>query len=168
MTLHNPSSFPQMLRNHLEEICGSEDVEHACSDHTTSPGSKLLDRFFKTRLSSKGYSIESDRLWVARNCKFDLDLVITGKNWVVAILLEGGQAARIDLDLMKFIAWGRSIKPSDLCYGVLIASDKKLFRTITGTPNEAAFDYLRRLRPLFLGTGSNITDLLMIEFKFLS
>lgn len=156
-----------MLHNHLEEICGSEDVRRACTDHTNSPGSKLLDRFFKTRLSSKGYSVESERLWVTRNCKFDLDLLITGKNWVVAVLLEGGQAARVDLDLMKFIAWGRNIEPPDLCYGVLIASDKKLLRTITGTPNEAVFDYLRRLCPLFLGTGSNITDLLMIEFETL-
>jgi len=83
----------------------------------------------------------------------------------VAVLIECGQAARVDLDLMKFIAWGRTIEPPDLCYAVLIASDQKLLRTITGTPHEATFDYLRRLSPLFLGTGSNITDLLMIEFE---
>ena len=31
--------------------------------------------------------------------------------------------------------------------------------------HEAAFDYLRRLRPLFLGTCPNITDLLVVEFE---
>jgi len=168
MTLHIPSSFPQMLRRDLEQICGSEDVKRACTDHTNSPGSKLLDRFFMSCLLSKGYSVKSDRLWVAQNCKFDLDLLITGKNWVVAVLLEGGQAARVDLDLMKFIAWSKTIESAGLCYGAIIASDKKLLRTITGTPNEAAFDYLRRLCPLFLGTGSKITDLLMVEFETLT
>jgi hypothetical protein len=167
MTLYNPSPFPQLLRNDLEEICRSEDVKRACVDHTSSPGSKLLDRFFQNRLSSKGYAVKTDRLWVAQNCKFDLDLLITGRNWVVAVSLEGGKAARIDLDLMKFIAWGRNIEPPNLCYGVLIASNNKLLRTITGTTNEAAFDYLRRLSPLFLGTGSNLTDLLVVEFETL-
>jgi hypothetical protein len=167
-TLHDPSSFPSALRGHLEEICRSGGVKNACKNHTESPGSKLLDRFFKDQLLSRGYSVESDRLLVARNCRFDLDLLITGGtggNWVVAVLLEGGKAARIDLDLLKFIAWGRTIESRGLPYGVLIASDKKLSRTITGTPDETAFDYLRRLRPLFLGTESNITDILVIEFE---
>jgi hypothetical protein len=84
---------------------------------------------------------------------------------MVGVLLEGGLAARVDLDLLKLIAWGRTIESANPCYGVLIASDKKLLRTITGARNERAFDYLRRLRPLFLGTGLNISDLLMVEFE---
>lgn len=165
MTLHNPSSFPRILRRHLEEVCGSADVKRACTCHTKSPGSKLLDKFFENRLLSKGYSVKSNQLWVTRNCKFDLDLLITGNNWVAAVLAEGGKGARVDLDLMKFIAWGKSLKSSRLRYGVLIVSDKKLLRSITGATNESAFDYVRRLCPLFLGTGSNITDLFIVEFK---
>jgi len=165
MTLHQPSSFPKKLRKALEDICASEGVTRACKEHTKFPGRKLLDKFFKAQLSSIGYSVESDRLRVTENARFDLDLLITEPDWRTAVLIEGGQAARVDLALLKFIVWGRNIDSPHSGYAALLVSDKKLLRTITGTTDEAAFDYLKRLRPLFSATAPNVADLLIVEFK---
>ena len=165
MTLQNPSLFPLQLRNDVEAICKSAKVTQACRAHTKSSGRKLLDEFFKDQLSSRGYSVECERLRVAENCKFDLDLLISGSNSRTAVLLEGGKAARVDLDLLKLIAWGKRDRSADLAYAAFIVSDKQLSRTITGTPYETAFDYLKRLRPLFSATVPNLTDLLIVEFK---
>lgn len=163
--LHQRSSFPQGLREDIEKICNSKDISQACKEHEGSPGSKLLDKFFKDQLLSRGYSVTSDNLRVADKCKFDIDLLITSSDWQAAVSIEGGQAARVDLDLIKFIAWAKKLKSSDVGYAILIGSDKKLSRNITGTTNEAAFDYLERLFPLFHATNPNITDLLVVEFK---
>jgi hypothetical protein len=165
MTLNDPSPFSPELRNDLECICNSAEVKQACKEHTESSGGKILDRYFFDKLTAKGYSVNRDRLWVAANSKFDLDLLINGQNWRAALLIEGGKSARIDLDLLKFIAWGEKENSADTRYAALIASDKKLLRNITGTPDETAFDYLVRLRALFSATSPKVADLLVVEFQ---
>src|SRR5438477_12012237 len=47
---------------------------------------------------------------VTNDVRFDLDFVITSSDWRRAVLLEGGQAARLDLDLLKFAAYARASK----------------------------------------------------------
>lgn len=164
VTLKEPSPFPPNLRQDIERICESPEVKQACREHTESPGRKLLDKFFAHQLKSRGYSVMSDHLLVAEECRFDLDLLINGPNWRVAVLIEGGKAARVDLDLLKFIAWGKRENSTDNSFAAFIASDKLLLRNITGTPGETAFDYLSRLRVLFSATSPRITDLLVVEF----
>jgi len=164
MTLNEPSDFPINLRKDIECICNSSEVKHACKEHTKSPGRKILDTYFANQLTSRGYSVKRDRLLVAENSKFDLDLLINGPNWRVAVLIEGGKAARIDLDLLKFIAWGRRENSPSTSFVALIASDKKLLRNITGTTKETAFDYLVRLNRLFSTINPKVADLLVVEF----
>lgn len=165
MTLNDLSPFPLELRNDLECICNSAEVKQACKEHTESSGGKILDRYFADQLTSKGYSVKRDRLWVADNSKFDLDLLINGPNWRAALLIEGGKAARVDLDLLKFIAWGEKENSADTRYVALIVSNKKLLQNITGTHNETAFKYLRRLRALFSATSPKLANLLVVEFQ---
>jgi hypothetical protein len=165
MTLNEPSLFPPNLRKDIERICDSVEVRQACKEHTESPGWKILDIYFADQLASRGYSVKRDRLWVVEKSKFDLDLLINGPNWRVAILIEGGQAARIDLDLLKFIAWSKRETSADTSFAALIVSDKKLRRNITGTAGETAFDYLVRLRGLFSATGPKVADLLVVEYE---
>ena len=166
MTLNEPSPFPPNLRKDIECICDSVEVKQACKEHTESPGGKILDIYFADQLESRGYSVKRDRLRVAEKSKFDLDLLINGPNWCAAILIEGGKAARIDLDLLKFIVWGKKENSADNSFVVLIASDKKLLRNITGTPSETAFDYLVRLCALFSAAGPKVADLLVVEFCY--
>lgn len=165
MTLNEPSPFPPNLRKDIECICDSAEVKQACKEHTESPGGKILDIYFADQLASRGYSVKRDRLWVAEKSKFDLDLLINGPNWRAAVLIEGGKAARVDLDLLKFIAWSKRENSADTSFVALVASDKELRRNITGTQGETAFDYLVRLRALFSATGPKVADLLVVEFQ---
>ncbi|MFH1716552.1 MAG: hypothetical protein ABIF19_04310 [Planctomycetota bacterium] len=164
MTYYDSPPFPPNLRKDIECICNSTEVGQVCREHTKSPGGKILDKYFYSKLTSRGYSVKFDRLWVAEGSKFDLDLQITDSSWSVAILIEGGKAARIDLDLLKFIAWARKEHPPSTSFVSLIASDKELHRNITGTRGETAFDYLARLCNLFRATGSEVANLLVVEF----
>jgi hypothetical protein len=104
-------------------------------------------------------------LWVAEKSKFDLDLLINGPNWRAAVLIEGGTAARVDLDLLKFLAWSKREDSVDTSFVALIASDKELRRNITGTQGETVFDYLVRLRALFSAIDPKVADLLVVEFQ---
>jgi hypothetical protein len=83
----------------------------------------------------------------------------------VAVLIEGGQAARVDLDLLKFIAWSKRKNSPANSFAALIVSDKELQRSVTGTTGETAFDYLARLFGLFRATGAEVADLLVVEFS---
>ncbi|MDE3111777.1 MAG: hypothetical protein KGK34_02440 [Chloroflexota bacterium] len=87
------------------------------------------------------------------------------RRWRAAISIQGGQAARIDLDLLKLIAFARTHRSSMPIYGVLVLSDKVLLRTITGVKGERAFDYAQRLRRLFDAAASEIADVLVVEFN---
>jgi len=165
MTLNKPSSFPANLRKDIECICDSAEVKQACKEHTKSPGGKILDIYFADQLASRGYSVRRDRLFVTEKSKFDLDLLISGPNWRVAVLIEGGKAARVDLDLLKFIAWGKKEDNASTSFVAFIASDKLLLRNITGTRSETAFDYLVRLRALFSAAAPKVADLLAVEFR---
>lgn len=123
-----------------------------------------MDAFLESQLAARGYSPERNVRVTPGDSRFDLDLLITRSDWRTAVLVEGGQAARIDLDLLKFIAFGRASTWSGPTYAALIVSDK-LRRNITGNPNERAFDYARRLCRLFNASEPNIADLLVVEFQ---
>lgn len=157
------SLFPPALRTELEHICGGREITGACQD-LTSGGT--LDAFLDSKLIARGYSTQRNvRVISGSKSKFDLDLLITHSDWRTAVSVQGGQAARIDLDLLKFIAFGRDNADAGPLYGALIVSDKKLLRNITGNKlGERAFDYLRRLWPLFHAAEPNIVDLLVVEF----
>jgi hypothetical protein len=158
------SVFPLDLRADLEEICGGEGIARACLGHQQSPGDRALDAFLEVELKARGYSLTRN-VPVTSDSRFDLDFLITRSNWRAAVLVEGGQAARVDLDLLKFVAFGRAIKWSGFTYAALVVSDKRLFRSITGTGTETAFDYARRLCRLFHAIEPNIADLLVVEFR---
>lgn len=156
--------FPAALRGDLEQICSSTEITHACQMHESSPGARILDAFVEAQLRSHGYACARN-VRVVGGSRFDVDLLIEQQDWRAAISIQGGQAARIDLDLLKFIALGRGgVRAERPTYAVLMVSDKSLLRTITGAQGERAFDYARRLRPLFLGSASEIADLFVVEF----
>lgn len=164
MTYRPEAAFPPGLRDAIEHVCGGKEIAYAGEEREGSGRARARDAFVQAQLAKRGYSSERN-VRVADGSRFDIDLLVEQPDWRAAISIQGGQAARIDLDLLKFIAFGRAKRDSKPVYAVLIASDKFLLRTITGTPDERAFDYARRLRPLFLASTSDVVDLLMVEFS---
>ena len=157
------SLFPLALRAELEQICGGLDITSARQE-LSSGGT--LDAFLDSKLVARGYSTQRNVLVISGSkSKFNLDLLITHSDWRTAVSVQGGVAARIDLDLLKFIAFGRASSWSGPTYAALVVSDKKLNRNITGNPDERAFDYLRRLCPLFYASEPDIADLLVVEYE---
>ena len=163
MTYGGQAEFPVPLRADLERICASPELVTACRAHELSPGGKLLDAYVELQLRHRGYETTRD-VHVARGSRFDVDVLVDETDWSAAIAIEGGQAARIDLDLLRFIALAHERVASSALYGVLLVSDKVLLRSITGASGERAFDYARRLRPLFLVGAPPLADLLVLEF----
>jgi hypothetical protein len=156
------SLFPPGLRTELERICGGPDITSARQELSSGA---TLDAFLESWLVAGGYSTQRNvRVVSGSRSKFDLDLLVTHSDWRTAVSVQGGVAARIDLDLLKFIAFGRASPWSGPTYAALVVSDRKLGRNITGTVGEGAFDYLRRLCPLFYASEPDIADLLVVEF----
>lgn len=158
------SPFPQQLRADLEQICGGAEIRAACGAHQASPGARLLDDCVEQELARRGYRAERNVRAVGTS-RFDIDLLVDHPEWRAAIAVEGGQAARVDLDLLKLIAFARSNRTTKPLYAALVASNKPLLRTITGTVGETVLDYAKRLRPLFAAAAVDVADLLVVEFE---
>lgn len=155
--------FPELLLEHLEQICSGPEIAAACRMQTSSPGSRALDECVESLLKARGYPTMRN-VRVAADAKFDLDVVVEDSEWTTGISIEGGTAPRIDLDLLKFVAFARATRQHKPLFGALIVSNKALPSTITGEKGKRAFDYALRLRRLFLAATSDYADLLVVEF----
>jgi len=96
--------------------------------------------------------------------RFTIDGVIKSDEYWVACEVEEGKGARIDLDLLKLMAFGKRTTEGRLIYGCLISSDKPLLRTTTGRADEAGFNYVKRVIRLLDLPHSGLDDLLIVGF----
>ena len=133
MTYREPTTFPVDLRAAIERLCESTEIAHAGAEVEGSARALARDALVQKYLQECGYSTQRN-VKVADGSRFDMDVVVDHADWRAAISVQGGQAARIDLDLLKVIAFGRTRLDKKPLYGVVIASDKPLLKTITGTP----------------------------------
>jgi len=95
--------------------------------------------------------------------RFTIDGVIKSDGYWVACEVEEGKGARIELDLLKLMAFARRTTEGLPVYGCLIVSDKSLLRTTTGRADEAAFNYVKRVLRLLDLANSGLDDLLIVE-----
>ena len=90
----------------------------------------------------------TENVRAADNARFTHDWVVSSESAIVACELER-TANRIEFDILKFQAFACRQNQARATYGCLIVrADRVLPRHVTGSRNEQAENYLRRLRPL--------------------
>ncbi len=122
----------------------------------------------QARLEIAGFHVEKEI--TVPPTQFRVDLLIRHGGFCVPVEIETGRGARIELDLLKLMAFAKRIeKPSEFqIYGWLLVSDKYLSRTTTGTPKETGFNYVKRVLRLADLPASGLRDLLVVEFQTLT
>ena len=161
-TLKNKSVFPMELRSKLEATV--ERIGRVKDTGDTEFPKKMIGEV-GSYLKAANLSVQSEgiTIWPTR---FSLDLFIKGRSFGVAVEVETGKGARIELDLLKLMAFARqtSKAPDFPIYGWLLVSDKHLLRTTTGTQRETGFRYTKRVLRLLDLPASGLGDLLITEF----
>ena len=143
-------SFPKELREHLLVLLQQVVAQEL------SVRERLL-----ILLRGASYGIDEDA--EVPPTRFTIDGVIKSDGFLVACEVEEGKGARIELDLLKLMAFGNRANGSSPVYGCLIVSDKSLLRTTTGRVDEAGFSYVKRVLRLLDLPHSGLDDLLIVE-----
>jgi|GEM_PF-5703563 len=143
-------SFPKELREHLLALLQQVVAQEL------SVRERLL-----ILLRGASYGIDED-VKVAPT-RFKIDGVIKRDGFWVACEVEEGKGARVELDLLKLMAFGRRTTEGLPIYGCLIVSDQPLQRSIVGRSDEAAFSYVKRVLRLLDLPNSGLDDLLILE-----
>ena len=102
---------------------------------------------------------------VAQGPRFANDFTLLHPSCAVSVEIEKGDRGRLDLDLLKMIAFAARHHPVP-AFGVLIVPlRQKLARDVSGSKTETAFAYLRRtLALLWRSHRGNLEDVLVIGY----
>ena len=144
------STFPKELRDHLLAILGQATAQNS----SVREGLPIL-------LRNASYRIDEDAK--VPPTRFTIDGMIKNDGCWVACEVEEGKGARIELDLLKLMAFGKRAIEGLPVYGCLIVSDKSLLRTTTGRADEVGFSYVKRVLRLLDLPHSGLSDLLIVE-----
>lgn len=148
--LNQPPSFPKELREHLLNLLQQVTAQNS----SVRKGLPIL-------LRNTSYRVDEDA--EVPPTRFTIDIVIKRDGYWVACEVEEGKGARIELDLIKLMAFGKRGTQSLPIYGCLIISDKPLLRTNTGRADEAGFNYIKRVLRLLDLPHTCLNDLLIVE-----
>lgn len=161
-------SFPAAIRSALLSAIGKlAQTEAAAAIRRPEHAPDNLDALIADRVREgldPGWRlIRNDR--VAQGPKFANDFSLLGAGIAVSVEMEKGDRGRLDLDLIKMLAFAARHFPTPAFAVLIVPLRQVLTRNVTGSRTETAFDYLRRTLALLWRVGrANLEDVLVIGY----
>lgn len=161
-------SFPAELRACLIEAIESLGPSEALAalrreEHAPDNFDGLLAARLVERLAAAWRLRRTER--VAEGTGFKNDFSLLGATGAVCVEIEKGQRGRLDLDLIKMLAFAARHYPLPAFGAMIVPLRRGLPRDVSGAANQTAFKYLDRTLSLLWGTHrGNLEDVLVIGY----